>query len=61
MELGMRIWVVLSGYEGTVAASPRGGKWLIRMDDGTEARLSAEEMRECKSEYDDVWAYYHRG
>jgi len=57
MELGMAVWVVLSGQRGQVAASPRGGKWLIRLDDGVEARLSADEVIEIlPTEYNEPHA-----
>ena len=39
------------GRVGQVVASPRGGKWLVQLDNGRERRYREEEI----SEYDREW------
>ena len=36
----------MRGYLGVVAASPRGGKWLVLKDDGRTVRRAEHEIRE---------------
>lgn len=45
IELGMEV-EDMRGYLGVVAASPRGGKWLILKDDGRMVRRAEHEVRE---------------
>ena len=45
IELGMEV-EDMRGYLGVVAASPRGGKWLILKDDGRMVRRAKHEVRE---------------
>ena len=45
IQLGMQVEDV-RGYLGVVAASPRGGKWLILKDDGRTVRRAEHEVRE---------------
>ena len=45
IELGIQVEDV-RGYLGVVAASPRGGKWLILKDDGRTVRRAEHEIRE---------------
>jgi hypothetical protein len=40
------------GYLGVVAASPRGGKWLILKDDGRMVRRAEHEVREFDPSWD---------
>ena len=40
------------GYLGVVAASPRGGKWLILKDDGRTVRRAEHEVREFDPSWD---------
>ena len=47
----------MRGYLGVVAASPRGGKWLILKDDGREVRRSEHEIREYDPSQDCSPAY----
>ena len=51
IELGMQV-EDLSGYLGIVAASPRGGKWLILKDDGREVRRAEHEIRQFDPSWD---------
>ena len=45
IQLGMQV-EDMRGYLGVVAASPRGGKWLILKDDGRPVRRAEHEVRE---------------
>ena len=47
----------MRGYLGMVAASPRGGKWLILKDDGRTVRRSEHEIREYEPSLDCSPAY----
>ena len=51
IELGMEVEGV-RGYLGVVAASPRGGKWLILKDDGRMVRRAEHEVREFDPSWD---------
>ena len=42
----------MRGYLGVVAASPRGGKWLILKDDGRTVRRAEHEVREFDPSWD---------
>jgi len=46
IELGMQVEDVRGYLLGVVAASPRGGKWLILKDDGRTVRRAEHEIRE---------------
>jgi len=56
IQLGMQV-EDMRGYLGVVAASPRGGKWLILKDDGREVRRSEHEIREYDPSQDCSPAY----
>ena len=45
IQLGMQVEDV-RGYLGVVAASPRGGKWLVLKVDGRTVRRAEHEIRE---------------
>ena len=45
IELGMYV-EDMRGYLGMVAASPRGGKWLVLKDDGRTVRRAEHEICE---------------
>ena len=45
IQLGMQV-EDMRGYLGVVAASPRGGKWLVLKDDGRTVRRAEHEIRE---------------
>ena len=49
IELGMEV-EDMRGYLGVVAASPRGGKWLILKDDGRMIRRAEYDIREYDHE-----------
>ncbi len=51
IELGMQV-EDLRGYLGVVAASPRGGKWLILKDDGRTVRRAEYDIREFDPSWD---------
>ena len=51
IELGMEV-EDMRGYLGVVAASPRGGKWLILKDDGRMVRRAEHEVREFDPSWD---------
>tara|TARA_Y100001938_G_scaffold150696_1_gene242892 strand:+ start:916 stop:1113 length:198 start_codon:yes stop_codon:yes gene_type:complete len=50
IELGMQV-EDMRGYLGVVAASPRGGKWLILKKDGRTVRRADHEIREYDESY----------
>ena len=56
IELGMYV-EDMRGYLGMVAASPRGGKWLVLKDDGRPVRRSEHEIREYEPSLDRSPAY----
>ena len=56
IQLGMQV-EDMRGYLGVVAASPRGGKWLILKDDGREVRRAEHEVREYEPSLDRSPAY----
>ena len=56
IELGMYV-EDMRGYLGMVAASPRGGKWLVLKDDGRTVRRSEHEIREYAPSLDRSPAY----
>ena len=56
IELGMQV-EDMRGYLGVVAASPRGGKWLILKDDGRMVRRAEHEVREYEPSLDRSPAY----
>ena len=56
IELGMYV-EDMRGYLGMVAASPRGGKWLVLKDDGRTVRRSEHEIREYEPSLDRSPAY----
>ena len=56
IELGMEV-EDMRGYLGVVAASPRGGKWLILKDDGRTVRRAEHEVREYEPSLDRSPAY----
>ena len=47
----------MRGYLGMVAASPRGGKWLVLKDDGRTVRRAEHEIREYEPSLDRSPAY----
>lgn len=51
IELGMQV-EDMRGYLGVVAASPRGGKWLILKEDGRTVRRADHEVREFDPSWD---------
>ena len=51
IQLGMQVEDV-RGYLGVVAASPRGGKWLILKEDGRTVRRAEHEVREFDPSWD---------